>query len=101
MKVATFWDVKCTVWSKVTTFSEGLVGSINRLGVSLLHPEYGGRCQSHLCEDVRSPPLRSAQHEAWFNFRRRFSNAIKEPVAKWFKHREEILCSVKRGKFLE
>jgi hypothetical protein len=78
MKVCTFGDVKRTVWSKITTFSD-------YLGVSLLHPEYGGGV-SHLREQVRSPPLRSAQQEVWFNFRRRFSNAIKEPVANWSRH---------------
>jgi hypothetical protein len=54
MKVVTFWDVTRTVRSKVIKFSDDLAASLIKVGVSLLHPEYGGGV-SHLREQVRFP----------------------------------------------
>ena len=61
MKIVTFWDMNRATQEEVTDFSEDLAPFIIRVGVSciFMNPEVGGGTT------------------AWFNFRRRFSSAIK------------------------
>ena len=99
MKIDTFWVVKRAVWLEVSAISDDFPASIIRIDVSVLRRKDAGGTRV-ISERKSVLPLSGVLNMRRALVYRRFTNAIKEIMSNWPKHREEILCSVKHGKFL-